>query len=67
MEPEVVLEINKQENYKVKLIKYYDYEVDRLVNAGFEKKCELLNIKVSKNIYTDELIIYNIKMLQLMQ
>jgi hypothetical protein len=62
LEPEVVLEEkNEQVNYKIKLIKYYDYEIDRLVNIGFEKKCIELNLDVNKTIYTNDLIIYNIK------
>ncbi|SQB33621.1 S8 family peptidase [Clostridium cochlearium] len=61
LEPEIVLEKNKPGNYKVKLIKYHDYEVDRLVDEGFSKKCKSLNLEVSKSIYTDDLIVYNIK------
>lgn len=60
LEPEVVKK-NKEKNYKVKLIKYHDYEIDKLVNEVFEKKCEELNIELSKTIYTDEMIVYNIQ------
>lgn len=62
LQPEVILaEKNAEVNYKVKLIKYHDYEIDRLVASTFENKCRKLNLDVDKTIYTNDLAVYNIK------
>ena len=61
LEPEIILdEDNKRINYKVKLIKYHDYEIDRLVSVLFEKKCKELRLNLNKTIYANDLIVYNL-------
>lgn len=67
LKPETLFNGDEYESYKVKLIKYHEYEVDRLVSANFEKKCKDLNLNLNKTSYTNELIVYSIKNLSLDQ
>lgn len=62
LQPKVVLEEQDEQNsYKIKLIKYHDYEIDRLAGIVFEKKCRELNLEISKTVYTNELTVYSVK------
>ncbi|MDC0801515.1 S8 family peptidase [Clostridium paraputrificum] len=53
--------LNEDTTYKVKLINYHEYDIDRLVSVNFEKKCKSLGVELNKTIYADELSIYSVK------
>lgn len=61
MKAETILDDKDGINYKIKLIKYHEYEVDRLVGLNFESKCKKLNLNINKTCYTNDLVVYNIK------
>lgn len=53
--------IDGQEDYKVKLINYQEYEQNEAIARLFEKRLRDRNIEVQKTIYANELSIYNLK------
>ena len=53
--------IDGEEDYKVKLINYQEYEQNEAIARLFEKKLHDRNIVVQKTLYANELPIYNLK------
>ena len=51
----------KVRDYKVKLINYNDYELNRAISRLFEETCSNLQISFTKTNYTDKLIIYKLQ------
>lgn len=52
---------DKIDNYKVKLLDYQNYEQNIVIQRLFERTIASQNIKFKKTIYSNELVIYNLK------
>lgn len=60
--PEVTIDSDEKiSDYKIKLINYNDYELNRAIARLFEETCNKLKIAFTKTHYTDRLIIYKLK------
>lgn len=61
LKPYIVVNKEDINDYKIKLINYNDYEINRAVKENFELKCKKLNLNVKKLEYANELIVYSLK------
>lgn len=53
--------LDKVNNYKVKLLDYQNYEQNIVMQRLFERTILSKNIKLKKTAYSDDLVIYNLK------
>lgn len=62
--PIIELDINEEEDLKIKLINYGDYKLNEIAERNFENLCQRLGIKYQKLNYTKDLLLYKISSLK---
>ncbi|AWK52239.1 hypothetical protein DIC82_15080 [Clostridium beijerinckii] len=61
LQPKIIVNKEIEDDYKIKLINYNDYEINRMVKLNFARKCNELNLDVIEAKYSDDLIVYSLK------